>query len=196
MPLDPVVLTGKSVELVPLSQEHRDALCEAVRDGELWRLWYTAIPSPETMSAEIERRLGLQAAGSMVPFTVLDGPGGKPVGMTTYMNIEASKPRLEIGSTWYAASVQRSPLNTEAKRLLLEHAFDRIGCIAVEFRTHFMNLASRRAIERIGARLDGILRHHQRMSDGAYRDTCVYSITATDWPTVRTHLDWQIDKPR
>lgn len=196
VPLDPIVLTGKHVELVPLSQDHCSALSQAVRDGDLWHLWYTAIPSPEAMSAEIERRLGLRAAGSMFPFTVLDGPGGRPVGMTTYMNIELSKPRLEIGSTWYAASVQRTPLNTEAKLLLLAYAFDRIGCLAVEFRTHFMNTASRRAIERLGARLDGILRHHQRMGDGTLRDTCVYSITQPEWPTVRSHLRWQIDKPR
>ncbi len=113
--------------------------------------------------------------------------------MTTYMNIDAAGPRVEIGSTWYAARCQRTPLNTEAKRLLLAHAFEALGCLAVEFRTHVMNHASRRAIERLGARLDGILRHHQRMADGSLRDTCVYSITQPEWPTVRTHLDWQLD---
>jgi len=196
MALTPVTLIGRHVELVPLAPDHAAALAEAVQDGELWRLWYTAIPAPETMAAEIERRLGLQAAGTMLPFTVLDGPGGRPVGMTTYMNIDAAGPRVEIGSTWYAARVQRGPLNTEAKRLLLAHAFDGLGCLAVEFRTHVLNQASRRAIERLGARLDGILRHHQRLADGSLRDTCVYSIVAPDWPTVRTHLDWQLAKPR
>ena len=196
MVLEPVTLTGRHVELVPLSREHRDALAEAVRDGELWRLWYTNIPPPEAMAAEIERRLSLQAAGSMLPFTVLDGPGGRPVGMTTYMNIDIAGPRVEIGSTWYAARVQRTALNTEAKFLLLSHAFDRLGCLAVEFRTHFMNHASRRAIERLGAKLDGVLRHHQRMKDGTLRDTCVYSITAPEWPTVRSHLTWQLERPR
>ncbi|KQP42902.1 amino acid acetyltransferase [Methylobacterium sp. Leaf104] len=196
MALTPLTLTGRHVELVPLAQDHAAALSEAVRDGEVWRLWYTAVPAPDRMAAEIERRLDLQAAGTMLPFTVLDGPGGRPVGMTTYMNIDAAGPRVEIGSTWYAASVQRGPLNTEAKRLLLAHAFDGLGCLAVEFRTHVMNQASRRAIERLGARLDGILRHHQRLADGSLRDTCVYSIVAPDWPTVRTHLTWQLEKPR
>ena len=192
----PVTLSGRHVELVPLSREHRGALAEAVSDGELWRLWYTNIPTPDGMAAEIDRRLALQVAGSMVPFTVLDGPGGSPVGMTTYMNIDAAGPRVEIGSTWYAARVQRTLLNTEAKLLLLAHAFDRFDCLAVELRTHVMNHASRRAIERLGAKLDGVLRCHQRMRDGTLRDTCVYSITASEWPTVRSHLDWQLEKPR
>ncbi|MGN6144419.1 MAG: GNAT family N-acetyltransferase [Mesorhizobium sp.] len=196
MSLEPVTLSGRYVELVPLSRGHCNALAEAARDGELWRLWYTTVPSPEMMASDIERRLGLQAAGSMVPFAVLDGPGGQPVGMTTYMNIDNAGPRVEIGSTWYAARVQRTLLNTEAKLLLLAHAFDDVGCLAVEFRTHFMNHSSRRAIERLGAKLDGILRHHLRMKDGTLRDTCVYSITAPEWPTVRSHLTWQIEKPR
>lgn len=189
-------LSGRYVELVPLSKQHCDGLMEAVRDGELWRLWYTAIPVPEQMGAEIDRRLGLQSAGSMLPFTVLSGPGGKPVGMTTYMNIDAAGPRVEIGSTWYGASVQRTLLNTEAKLLLLAHAFDRLGCLAVEFRTHFMNHTSRRAIERLGAKLDGVLRHHQRTKDGSLRDTCVYSIIAPEWPTIRSHLSWLLERPR
>lgn len=193
---EPVTLPGRHVELVPLSAEHHDALVEAVQDGGLWNLWYTPVPSPDQMTAEIDRRLGLQAAGSMLPFAVLDGPGGRPVGMTTYLNIDAATPRLEIGSTWYAARVQRSPLNTEAKFLLLAHAFEKLGCLAVEFRTHFMNHASRRAIERLGARFDGVLRHHLRMKDGTIRDTCVYSVTAPEWPTVRSHLTWQLEKPR
>lgn len=196
MALQPVTLSGRHVELVPLAREHRTALTKAVRDGELWQLWYTAIPSPDEMAAEIDRRLGLQAAGSMLPFTVLDGPGGRVVGMTTYMNIDAAAPRVEIGSTWYARSAQRSALNTEAKLLLLTHAFDTLGCLAVEFRTHFMNQQSRRAIERLGAKLDGVLRSHQRLRDGTLRDTCVYSITAAEWPTVRRHLAWQLERPR
>ena len=159
------------------------------------RLWYTAVPSPEGMAAEIERRLKLLAAGSMLPFTVLDAQG-VPCGMTTYMNIDAAHRRVEIGSTWYAARVQRSPLNTECKLLLLGHAFDTLGCIAVEFRTHFLNTQSRRGIERLGAKLDGILRNHQRLPNGSLRDTCVYSIIQGEWPTVQTHLRWQLDKPR
>lgn len=167
-----------------------------MRDGELWRLWYTSAPTPEGMAAEIDRRLGLLDAGTMVPFTVVERPSGRIVGMTTYMNIEAAAPRVEIGFTWYARGVQRSGLNTEAKRLLLAHAFDGLGCLAVEFRTHFLNHQSRRAIERLGARLDGVLRCHARSRDGTVRDTCVYSIIAPEWPTVRAHLTWQLEKPR
>ncbi len=192
---DPVSLRGAHASLVPLAAEHEAALADATRDGELWRLWYTAVPSPEGMAAEIARRLKLQAAGSMLPFTVLDA-AGTPVGMTTYMNIDATHQRVEIGSTWYARRVQRTPLNTECKRLLLGHAFDTLGCIAVEFRTHRLNTQSRRAIERLGAQLDGILRAHQRAADGSLRDTAVYSITAAEWPTVQSHLTWQLAKPR
>ena len=192
---DPVTLTGPHARLVPLQQAHRDALCDATRDGELWRLWYTAVPSPEGMAAEIQRRLQLQAAGSMLPFTVHDG-SGRIVGMTTYMNIDAKNKHVEIGSTWTARSAQRSALNTQCKRLLLGHAFDVLGCIAVEFRTHRLNTQSRRAIERLGAQLDGVLRAHALSSDGTVRDTAVYSITAPEWPAVRSHLDWQLTKPR
>ena len=192
---DPVTLTGLHARLVPLQAAHHDALCEATRDGELWRLWYTAVPSPDGMAAEIQRRLQLQAAGSMLPFTVQDA-GGCIVGMTTYMNIDAKNKRVEIGSTWTARSAQRSALNTQCKRLLLGHAFDALGCIAVEFRTHRLNTQSRRAIERLGAQLDGMLRAHALSSDGTVRDTAVYSITAPEWPAIKSHLDWQLTKPR
>jgi RimJ/RimL family protein N-acetyltransferase len=191
----PLTLAGSHSSLVPLAPEHAAALADAAQDGELWRLWYTAVPAPDGMAAEIERRLRLQAAGSMLPFAVLDA-AGTPVGMTTYMNIDAVHRRVEIGSTWYARRVQRSALNTECKRLLLGHAFDTLDCIAVEFRTHRLNQQSRRAIERLGAQLDGILRAHQRSPNGALRDTAVYSITAAEWPTVRAHLDWQLTQPR
>lgn len=191
----PISLRGTHVSLVPLDASHAEALSEATRDGELWRLWYTAIPSPDTLAAEIERRLGLQARGSMLPFTVLDADG-VPVGMTTYMNIDAVNRRVEIGSTWYARRVQRTPLNTESKLLLLGQAFEALDCIAVEFRTHFFNHQSRRGIERLGAKLDGVLRSHQRTADGSLRDTCVYSIVQAEWPTVRAHLNWQLERPR
>ncbi len=191
----PVELKGLHASLLPLSTTHHDALCEATRDGELWRLWYTAVPSPEGMAAEIQRRLGLQTAGTMLPFTVLDAQG-RVVGMSTYMNIDARHRRVEIGSTWTARSAQRSALNTQCKRLLLGHAFDALNCIAVEFRTHRLNLQSRRAIERLGAQLDGVLRAHMLASDGTVRDTAVYSITAAEWPAVKSHLDWQLIKPR
>jgi RimJ/RimL family protein N-acetyltransferase len=193
--LEPVTLKGRHARLVPLSHDHHDDLAQAVRDGELWKLWYTTIPSPEGMKAEIDRRLGLQAKGSMLPFTVLDADR-KPVGMTTYMNVDAPNRRLEIGSTWYAASVQRTGLNTECKLMLLTHAFEDMDCIAVEFRTHVLNTQSRRGIERLGAKLDGTLRQHSIMPNGTIRDTVVYSITAPEWPMVRAHLNWQLTKPR
>jgi N-acetyltransferase len=190
---EPVVLNGRHARLELLSPSHHDALVDAVRDGELWTLWYTSVPSPEGMAAEIERRLALHAAGSMLPFTVFDA-AGRVVGMTTYMNVDPVHRRVEIGSTWYAASAQRTALNTECKRMLLAHAFDALDCIAVEFRTHRFNLQSRRAIERLGAQLDGILRNHQRAANGTLRDTAVYSITADEWPTVCAHLDFQLGR--
>ncbi len=194
--LQPVTLKGRSVELVPLSMDHRDALILAAQDGELWKLWYTSVPAPEAMQAEIERRLGLLASGSMLPFTVINPATGHIVGMTTYMHVDATNCRVEIGSTWYAQRVQRTALNTEAKLLLLAHAFESFGCIAVEFRTHFLNQQSRRAIERLGAKLDGILRSHAVTANGALRDTCVYSIIAAEWLAVRAHLEWQMLKLR
>jgi RimJ/RimL family protein N-acetyltransferase len=181
---------------MPLSHDRHDELVEAVKDGELWKLWYTFVPPPEGMRAEIERRLGFQSAGSMLPFAVIENASGKAVGMTTYMNVDAVNRRVEIGSTWYRASIQRTPLNTECKLLLLTHAFEQLNCIAVEFRTHVMNVQSRRAIERLGAKLDGILRNHMTMPNGTLRDTAVYSIIATEWPMVKAHLTWQLAKPR
>ena len=191
----PVELRGAHSALVPLAADHETALAAAARDGELWKLWYTNVPAPDAMGAEIARRLALQAAGSMLPFTVQNS-SGRAVGMTTYMNIDAVHKRVEIGSTWYAMGVQRTPVNTECKLLLLGHAFEALDCIAVEFRTHRMNTQSRRAIERLGAQLDGILRSHQRAANGTLRDTAVYSITAAEWPTVKAHLQWQLAKPR
>ena len=187
----PVTLSGSHATLLPLALIHLDDLNVAVRDGELWKHWYTSIPKPEGMRAEIERRLGLQENGSMLPFTVRDA-AGKIAGMTTYMNIDASHKRVEIGSTWYAKSVQRTPLNTECKLMLLAHAFETLDCIAVEFRTSFFNQQSRNAILRLGARQDGILRCHQRHADGSLRDTCVYSIVAAEWPGVRNHLQFKL----
>ena len=196
----PVTLSGQHVTLVPLTTTHHDALVQAVHDGDLWNHWYTHIPRPEAMAAEIQRRLELQATGSMCPFAVISPVTQHAVGMTTYMNIDATNRRVEIGSTWYRQSVQRTPVNTEAKHLLLAHAFEKLDCIAVEFRTHFFNQASRRAIERLGAKLDGVLRSHQinqhPKAKGALRDTCVYSITASEWPNVKAHLDHQLTRVR
>ncbi len=191
--LEPVSLHGAHARLEPLSQQHCDGLTEAARDGDLWKLWYTAIPRPEGMSQEIDRRLALQASGAMLPFTVCDADG-KIAGMTTYMNVDAANRRVEIGSTWYAKRVQRSGLNTQCKLLLLTYAFEKLDCIAVEFRTHFFNHQSRRAIERLGAKQDGILRNHQIAPNGTLRDTVVFSIIASEWPTVQAHLSYQLNE--
>lgn len=191
---DQVILDGAHARLVPLEPRHAGALAAATADGELWKLWYTNVASPEDMAADVARRLALRAAGAMLPFTVIERLSGEPVGMTTFMNIDAENRRVEIGSTWYRRRVQRTLVNTECKRLLLGHAFEVLDCIAVEFRTHFFNRASRAAIERLGAKLDGILRSHSRDRNGNLRDTCVYSITAAEWPTVRGHLDFKLGR--
>jgi N-acetyltransferase len=194
--VEPISLHGRCADLEPLTAAHLDDLIESVNDGELWNLWYTTIPRPEAMRAEIERRLRLQSEGSMLPFAILDPNSGRAVGMTTYMHIDAVNRRLEIGSTWMRRSAQRTPINTQCKLLLLTHAFEVLGCIAVEFRTHFFNQQSRRAIERLGAKLDGVLRQHQRAANGTLRDTCVYSVIASEWPSVKAHLTWQLARPR
>jgi len=191
--LEPVTLVGKHAILEPLSHQHHDSLVEAVKDGELWKLWYTSIPEPSGMKAEIDRRLGLQDKGEMQPFSVLDAHTRMVAGMTTYMNVDATNRRVEIVSTWYRKSLQRTALNTECKLLLLTRAFEQMNCIAVEFRTHFFNHASRKAIERLGAKLDGILRSHQIARNGTLRDTCVYSIIASEWPTVKAHLSFKLN---
>lgn len=190
-----LTLRGRHVTLVPLDRAHAEALSDASAEGRMHELWYTSIPGPTGMLAEIDRRLRLRDVGAMIPFTQLDTQG-TPVGMTTYMNIDHAAPRVEIGSTWLAPKAQRGPLNTEAKRLMLSHAFDVWHCLAVEFRTHRLNQQSRRAIERLGAQLDGILRAHMKMPNGTLRDTAVYSITAADWPVVRAHLDGLMARPR
>lgn len=194
--LEPVTLTGTHAVLEPLHPSQADALSAAVSDGELHKLWYTSIPTPAKMGAEIERRLGLFEKGAMLPFAVKSVALNRIVGMTTYMNVDQVHKRVEIGSTWYAKSVQRSPLNTECKLMLLTHAFEKMDCIAVEFRTSFFNQASRAAIARLGAKQDGILRSHQRHADGSLRDTVVFSITAAEWPAVKMHLQFQLSRPR
>ena len=195
--LQPVALQGRRASLAPLAHDHADDLADAVRDGELWQLWYTSIPAPDGLSDFIAQRLAAQQNGTCLPFAVLDNTTGKAVGMTNYLNVDAEHRRVEIGGTWYRKSVQRSELNTQCKLLLLGHAFEVLHCIAVEFRTHFFNHQSRQGIERLGAKLDGILRNHQLATNGTLRDTVVYSITAAEWPTVKAHLTYQLnDKPR
>lgn len=190
--LVPVELTGDLVRLEPLTHDHTTGLVEAVKDGELWKLWYTAVPAPESMDTEIDRRLALQDAGSMIPFATRDLRSGKLIGMTSYMNINAALPRVEIGSTWNAKSTQGTGTNAESKLLLLTHAFAVWNCTAVEFRTSWHNRQSRAAIERLGAKLDGVLRQDMRTADGSLRDTCVYSIVPAEWPQVRASLRFRL----
>jgi len=192
--LVPVELTGEIVRLEPLSHDHAAGLVEATKDGELWKLWYTSVPTPDGMEAEIDRRLVLQDAGTMIPFATRDLRSGKVIGMTTYMNIDASLPRGEIGSTWNAKSAQGSGINPESKLLLFTHAFEVWDCPAVEFRTSWHNRQSRAAIEKLGAKLDGVLRQHTRTSDGSLRDTCVYSVVQAEWPQVRASLRFRLGR--
>lgn len=186
--VEPVSLEGGTVLLTPLAPADADGLREAVRDGDLGRLWVTAVPLPEQVDDWLSTALDQRERLGWMPFTVRRRSDGVIVGATRYMNVVPEHRRLEIGSTWYRASVQRSAVNTEAKLLLLGHAFDALGCHGVELRTHFMNQASRRAIERLGAKLDGVLRSHMVLPDGTLRDTCVYSIVAHEWPAVRANL--------
>ena len=192
--LSPVTLTGDLVTLEPLGPEHHDPLVAAASDGRLWEHWYTAVPTPDGMAADIESRLAMQAAGTMLPFVVRRLADGVVVGETTYCNVEAEVPRLEIGYTWTARSAQRTGVNAESKLLLLSHAFEELGCLAVEFRTHWHNRQSRAAIERLGAKQDGVLRNHRRMPDGSLRDTVVFSILDTEWPAVRSGLRYRLDR--
>ena len=186
--LAPVTLAGDVVTLEPLRRGHVSALAAAAADGRLWELWYTGVPTREGMAADVDDRLAQQDAGRMLPFVVRRNDTGAVVGATTYCNVDAETPRLEIGYTWTAASAQRTGVNTESKLLLLGHAFEVLGCLAVEFRTHWHNTQSRTAIAALGAKQDGVLRNHRRQPDGSLRDTVVFSITAPEWPAVRSDL--------
>ena len=192
----PVTLQSKTVQLEPLSIDHVSDLINAVKDGNLYNHWYTSIPQPKNMKMEIERRLKLQDMGTMLPFAVISLKTEKAVGMTTYMNVDKENKRVEIESTWYAKSVQRTSLNTECKLVLLEHAFEKLNCICVEFRTHFMNHQSRAGIERLGAKLDGILRSNAIQKNGTIRDTAVYTIISSEWSSVKANLEYQLVKDR
>lgn len=185
-------LEGARVRLEQLTPDHLEDLQEAARDGELWNLWYTFVPRPEDMEEEIRRRLDLQEQQQMVPWVVRRQDTGQVTGMTTFMNPLWSAPRVEIGHTWNAASTQRTGINVESKLLLLSYAFEELGCLSVRFCTHRLNRQSRRAIEDLGAQLDGILRSDQRMPDGSVRDTAVYSILREEWPATRNHLQFRL----
>ena len=194
--IEPVVLKGRHATLEPLGREHEDALGRAGSDGELWRLWYTSVASPEKMGAYVATALDMRERLGAMPFVVRDNSNGEIVGCTRYFNVDAANRRLEIGHTWYAKRAQRTAINTECKLLLLTHAFEKLRCIAVEFRTHWFNHASREAILRLGAKQDGVLRNHQIAPDGAYRDTVVFSIIESEWPAVKRHLQFQLERPR
>jgi RimJ/RimL family protein N-acetyltransferase len=182
------VRTSSGVILEPLGPGHRKDLAEAVAVRDLWRTWYTHIPSPEAMGNEIDRRLALHHEGRMAPWAIIDARSGRAVGMTTYCNLDPTNRRLEIGSTWLGIDAQRTGINTETKMLLLERAFEELHCIAVEFRVHWHNRQSRVAVERLGAKQDGVLRKHTLFENGTVRDTVVYSILDDEWPTVRFAL--------
>lgn len=194
--LEDVTLTNQTASLVPMASEHRDALVEAASDGRLWELWFTGAPSADTVDTYIEQAFKDKAAGRALPFVVIENASGDVIGATRYCNAEPDHRRVEIGYTWYAQRAQRTAVNTECKQLLLTHAFEQLNAIAVEFRTHWHNEASRRAIARLGAKQDGVLRNHRIEPDGAYRDTVVFSILESEWPTVRKSLAFKLARLR
>ncbi|AOP33340.1 amino acid acetyltransferase [Leptospira tipperaryensis] len=193
-PPEPTILVGEHVELHPLRMEHHDSLIEAVKDGELWKLWYTHVPAPEGMKAWIEKAILEEKEKLSLPFVVKRKSDQKILGSTRFMNIETFANRMEIGTTWYRKEAQKTAVNTECKLLLLEHAFEKLDCIAVEFRTHRLNDASRKAIARLGAVQDGIIRNHRIMPNGTMRDTVIFSIIAGEWPTVKSHLQFKLGR--
>jgi len=194
--VEPITLTGEHASIEPLGREHEEALSRAAADGELWRLWYTTVAPPEKMAEYIATALDMRERLGAMAFVVREKPSGDIVGCTRYFNVDAINRRLEIGHTWYSKRVQRGPVNTECKLLLLTHAFEKLQCIAVEFRTHWFNQASRTAIARLGAKQDGVLRNHQLSVDGSKRDTVVFSIIDGEWPAVKQHLRYQLERPR
>ena len=192
--VEPITLTGRHATLEPLAREHESALKAAAADGELWRLWYTSVPAPDKTGRYVDAALKMREDLGAMPFAVRDNAAGDIVGCTRYFNVDAANRRLEIGHTWYATHVQRTAINTECKLLLLTHAFEKLKCVAVEFRTHWFNHASRDAIARLGAKQDGVLRNHQILPDGSYRDTVVFSIIENEWPAVKRHLTFLLER--
>ncbi len=188
--IEPIVLLGKHVTLEPMARQHVAGLQAATRDGQLWKLWYTAVPSPEQVEAYVEEALQRRENLGEMPFVIHEHKTNKVIGSTRFMHVDEDSQRLEIGHSWFAESHQRTAKNSETKLLMLSHAFEQLSAIAVEFRTHWINHRSRRAIERLGAKQDGVLRNHKRMPDGSLRDTVVYSITDTEWPMVKKHLQF------
>ena len=192
--IEPVTLEGRHATLEPLARKHEADLKRAAADGELWQLWYTSVPAPEKTRSYIDAALSMREDLGAMPFAVRDNASGEIVGCTRYFNVDAANRRLEIGHTWYAKRAQRTAINTECKLLLLTHAFEKLACIAVEFRTHRFNHASREAIARLGAKQDGVLRNHQILPDGSYRDTVAFSIIESEWPAVKRHLLFLLER--
>ncbi|MDE1462079.1 GNAT family N-acetyltransferase [Spartinivicinus poritis] len=190
--IEPATLTGDQVILEPLTMDHVPCLQKAAKDGDLWTLWFTSVPAPDQTASYVQTALAMAEQHIALPFAVRDRQSNTVVGTTRFCNIDHKNPRLEIGYTWYAKRCQRTALNTEAKLLLLTHAFEQLNVIAVEFRTHWHNQASRRAIERLGAKQDGVLRNHQQTAEGVYRDTVVFSIINSEWPAVKQHLQHKL----
>lgn len=192
--IEPIILKGRHATLEPLAPEHHDALVAAASDGELWKLWYTSVPTPDQMGAYIDKALEMREQVGAMPFVIRDNRNGDIVGCTRFCNVDATHRRVEIGYTWYAASAHRSGINTESKLMLLTHAFETLACIVVEFRTHWMNQQSRAAIARLGAKQDGVLRNQMILPDGSYRDTVVFSIIESEWLAVKRHLQFKLDR--
>ncbi len=192
MRLEPVTLTGRLVRLEPLSPDHHDGLVEATSDGRMWDRWYTTAPTADGVAAMVEQRLELQAAGKMLPFTAIRQSDDAVLGMTSFYDIAADVPRVSIGYTWNRESTHGTGTNPESKLLLMTHAFETLGCAAVRYETSWSNQQSRAAIERLGARLDGVLRADRLERNGALRDTVVYSVLAHEWPSVRAGLEHRL----
>lgn len=192
--INDIVLTGENVELIPLKVEHMAAFSEAAVDGELWKLWYTGVPTPENTEAFIQNALLAKQNNGDLPFVIRDLKSQKVIGSTRFCHTDNQNKRVEIGYTWYSKRFQRTSANTECKLLLLGHAFEHLNAIAVEFRTHWFNHQSRAAILRLGAKQDGVLRNHQRMPDGSFRDTVVFSIIQSEWPSVKKHLSYRLNR--
>jgi RimJ/RimL family protein N-acetyltransferase len=192
--LTPLALEGHGIRLEPLTADHRDGLAAAAADGRLWELWFTSVPEPQQVPEYITTALDGQAAGHMLPWAVRDLASGSIVGSTRYHDIVPELDRVEIGWTWYAKSRQRTHVNTACKRLLFAHAFETLGCRVVGLRTDNFNFASQRAIAALGAKKDGVLRHHGKRRDGSARDSVVFSVLAHEWPDVKRHLALRMDK--
>nr|WP_299342046.1 GNAT family protein [Allomuricauda sp.] len=192
--LHPLELEGNLARLIPLKESHKPDLLEAASDGNLWELWYTSVPSVDTVDAYIDFALKQESQGLALPFVIVERASGKVVGSTRFCSVDAPNRRVEIGYTWYAQSVQRTGINTECKYLLLQHAFETLDAIAVEFKTNFFNFPSRNAILRLGAKQDGIIRNHRIDKQGNIRDTVIFSILNSEWPAVKTSLEYKMSK--